>query len=646
MAIKRYRATKDNTITDSYDETLSIRGTGSNMGQADILEIFSIYGQATTSSAELSRALIQFDADQIQTDRTNKIIPAEGSVKFFLKMYNAEHSRTLARNFKIAVHGASGSWEEGRGLDMESYKDITRDGIGSNWMARKGDDTTATATWTFTDKPNEETTITLVDYEGTSVTFEVDNNGNGANTSGATAMDPATNNGAGMATILYSSVNASSLKITATNPSSGKIVLTQDSAGDSGNTTITFSNYSNWNSNTSATLPTAFTSGKYYTAWSSQGGDYYTDTNSSFEQTFLEGTEDLNIDVTTLVEQWLTGGSYGDKDNHGFFLKLANIYEASSSMVKSAGSATLSYYTKKFFARSSEFFFEQPVLEAQWDSATRDNKANFHLSSILASAADNLNTIYLYNYVRGKLTNIPAIGTNAIYVSLFSGSSDDTAPSQVPCHMTADGTYVRSQNLLVATGSHVSTGIYKATMTYSGSSTLENIYAVWSAGGADALASAYNTSTQYHTSSIKVNRFESSNINPNGKYVVSMPNLKNSYSDKLTERFRLYVRNKDWSPNIYTKSQSTPETLIIESASYQITRMVDHKIVIPYGTASSNNNYSLLSYDISGNYFDLDMSMLEGGYTYGVQFAFYEDSVSSYRQQPYLFKIRVEKDEY
>ena len=55
----------------------------------------------------------------------------------------------------------------------------------------------ATATWTFTDKPNETTTITLTDAVGTSVVFEVDNDADGgAGTN--TEMDPATNNAAGM----------------------------------------------------------------------------------------------------------------------------------------------------------------------------------------------------------------------------------------------------------------------------------------------------------------------------------------------------------------------------------------------------------------------------------------------------------------
>ena len=45
MAIKRYFANADNTITNAYEENLTTRGTGSNMGRADILEVFSLYGQ-------------------------------------------------------------------------------------------------------------------------------------------------------------------------------------------------------------------------------------------------------------------------------------------------------------------------------------------------------------------------------------------------------------------------------------------------------------------------------------------------------------------------------------------------------------------------------------------------------------------------
>ena len=44
MAIKRYYASKDNTITNAFEENLKTRATDANMGASDILEVFSIYG--------------------------------------------------------------------------------------------------------------------------------------------------------------------------------------------------------------------------------------------------------------------------------------------------------------------------------------------------------------------------------------------------------------------------------------------------------------------------------------------------------------------------------------------------------------------------------------------------------------------------
>ena len=82
MAIKRYTATLDNTITNAFKDNLTTRGTDANMGASDILEVFSIYGQASTSSAETARALLQFDTDAIQADRDADEIPAAGSVSF------------------------------------------------------------------------------------------------------------------------------------------------------------------------------------------------------------------------------------------------------------------------------------------------------------------------------------------------------------------------------------------------------------------------------------------------------------------------------------------------------------------------------------------------------------------------------------
>ena len=88
MAIKRYFADADNTITNAYKEDLVTRGTGSNMGQNDLVEVFSIYGQESSASSELTRFLIKFPVSTMATDRTNENIPASGSVSFYLKLFN------------------------------------------------------------------------------------------------------------------------------------------------------------------------------------------------------------------------------------------------------------------------------------------------------------------------------------------------------------------------------------------------------------------------------------------------------------------------------------------------------------------------------------------------------------------------------
>ena len=122
-----------------------------------------------------------------------------------------------------------------------------------------------------------------------------------------------------------------------------------------------------------------------------------------------------------------------------------------------------------------------------------------------------------------------------------------------------------------------------------------------------------------------------------------MPNLQDQYRYDETVKLRLYSRERNWSPNIYNvaTNKAIPSTLI-ESASYQIKRSVDDEIVIPYGTGSAY--HTGLSYDISGNYFKLDTSVLEKGYQYEIYYSIYNEDSSTYIEQPYKFKFRVSEE--
>ena len=84
--------------------------------------------------------------------------------------------------------------------------------------------------------------------------------------------------------------------------------------------------------------------------------------------------------------------------------------------------------------------------------------------------------------------------------------------------------------------------------------------------------------------------------------------------------------------------------MTVQSASYRIFRIRDAYEAIPYGTGS--DVHTGLSYDISGNYFDFDMDLLEPGYAYAFKFSFYDPSLKTWSEQNESFKFRVEDYEY
>ncbi len=512
MSIKRYTANADNTIVNAFDTNLSSRATGSNSGQADVVEVYSIWERQQASSSqgsgsqELSRFLMQFPITQISSNRSSGAIPASGSVSFYLRVFESEHSQAIPRDFKLVIQGVSGSWEEGDGVDLTTYKDVTNDEVGSNWMRRSK-----------------------------------------------------------------------------------------------------------------------------AAAWNSVGGDYYA--NPTFTQHFSGGIGDVELNITELVEEWIDGS----KDNHGLGIRLSASYEAYASNSSGANAdgvihnptgAKKSYYTKRFFARGSQYYFKRPVLEARWNSSTKDDRGNFYFSSSLAPGEDNLNTLYFYNYVRGRLRNIPSVGEGHIFVSLYSGSSDNTAPSGSKLTLYTAKTSI--------TGGHHSTGIYTCSvgLTKSSDVTLNTLFDVWHD----------NSNTEFFTGSITTQAYKGAVHTREPTYFINITNLQNSYMRNQNARFNLYIREKNWSPTIYTKAVEAAEHYVIPSASYRIIRTIDNYEAISHNTGS--DFATGLSYDVSGNYFDFDMSLLQSGYEYAFKFAFYDDELLSWQEQNEQFRFRVEKYEH
>lgn len=478
MAIKKYISTKDTTISNAFKVGNETRATGSNMGAADSLEVFALFGQASSSSLEKSRVLVEFPVENILSDRTAGNLPESGSVDFYLNLYNVRHAETLPKNVTLVVQPLSSEWDEGHGKDLDNYTDkgIGSQGLGANWA------------------------------------------------------------------------NARS-----------------SSAGP--------------------------------VAWNTEGGDYHN--NPRFTQTFETGAEDLRINITPLVEEWVAG----TKDNYGLGVFITSSQEDGSSLT--------SYYTKKFSARNSEYFFSRPNIEAVWDSSIKDQRNFFRQSSSIASLADNTNTIFSYNYVRGTLRDA---STNEFFVRFYTSASG-------------------GQEILPSSPSYPITGSWHATGIYSASFAIDTTASVFY----DRWYTTPSGSNPVFTGEICSEDGRPQMVSTGEEWTIKITNLKPKYSRREEPRLRLYTRKRNWSPNIYNSAINQPILNIVEDAYYRVVRLADDLEVIPYGTGSQN--HTRLSYDASGSYFDFDMSMLEEDYAYQFEFAFRDGEVFDEQRQAFKFRI-------
>jgi len=655
MAIKRYKANADNTIVSTYQSNLSTRGTGSNAGQADILEIYSIYGRQSappTASQELSRVLMNFPVSKITSDRSAGNLPGSGSVKFYLRLFSAKSSKTVPRDFKLVVQPVSHSWQEGDGLDLENYSDLTKNGTGSNWInaGNLGDKEVSKVQFVTTTAADlQGKYVTLYDsYRKKYAFWFYDGGGSAPNV----APDEVKVNIEGLSTVAEFSnrfklaVLSSSANITAASASS-PVGTTQTTNKIGGKVTATARDATLTDSEL---IVSTTTSGSGVGPWRNVGGDYLAGGRSgaskkglTFTQRFSSGLGDVEIDITKLVERWAAGTT----KKYGVGVRLSASYEASASkaqvtadsnVIKNYNGAKKSYYTKRFFARGSQYFFKRPCIEARWNSVRKDDRGDFYFSSSVATGRDNLNTLYLYNYVRGRLRNIPSVGTGKLYVSLYSGSKDNTKPFSTPLQMHVPGSKLASsasKTRTAITGGYYKRGIYTASVcvTKSAGKTISTIYDAW-----------YRGSNRFFTGTIAPHVLKPHQSAREPVYYLNITNMKNSYLRSQNARFNLYIRDKYWDPTIYTKANSNPLSTTIMSASYRVIRTMDNLEVIPHNTGS--DFATGLSYDVSGNYFNFDMAILQPGFEYTFKFAFYDPELGSWQEQTEEFNFRVNKNEH
>jgi hypothetical protein len=135
------------------------------------------------------------------------------------------------------------------------------------------------------------------------------------------------------------------------------------------------------------------------TSWSGGNGTYSGTQITLTSQHFEQGNENIEIDVTDIVNGYLTGGT-----NYGLGIAYTQALEETTTTVKQ--------YVG-FFTRHTQTFYE-PHIETIYDCHIKDDRNNFFL--------DKDNKLYLYVNLGGTPTNldaIPGVTINDVNEELF-----------------------------------------------------------------------------------------------------------------------------------------------------------------------------------------------------------------------------------
>lgn len=136
----------------------------------------------------------------------------------------------------------------------------------------------------------------------------------------------------------------------------------------------------------SSTCPSNWFEAKTGELWSGGSGVFSGSTTILGTQFFENGNENIEMDITDIVNGYLTGDT-----NYGLGIAYSDIYESGK---------TIETQYVGFFTRHTQTFYE-PHVETIYDCKIQDDRNDFFL--------DKNNKLYLYSNLRGEPTNLDNI---------------------------------------------------------------------------------------------------------------------------------------------------------------------------------------------------------------------------------------------
>ena len=308
-------------------------------------------------------------------------------------------------------------------------------------------------------------------------------------------------------------------------------------------------------------------------------------------QSFTTGDEDLAMNVTKIVSATLAG----QLTNHGFRLSFSGTQETDAT----------TRFVKRFGTRHSTNPRLRPMIEVGFNDSIQDHHNDFFFDASGSLFLNSSNRAGAANILSGSaLTMIT--GTNSLVVILTSGSN-------------ASGTYFSktitgSQHFI---GSMAVTGVYSASFALGidASGTLKNeIQRAGSATFTEVWGSLDGT-VGFFTGTLVVNALDRSAFdNTPDSLRVMATNLKRAYRQAEKHRIRIVAHDAGFKLRS-TKLPLEAKGITFDRMYYRICDVAMDEAVFDFDTTTDSTR---LSTDSDGMYFDLYMSDLDPGRTYGI----------------------------
>ena len=310
-------------------------------------------------------------------------------------------------------------------------------------------------------------------------------------------------------------------------------------------------------------------------------------------QKFVQGTEDLSVDVTRVVSATVAG----QMPNFGFRVSFSGSDETD----------TKTRFVKRFASRHVSDATLRPRVEVSFDDSLQDNHSNFFF--------DISGSLFLNSFGRSSSANIVSgsaltsiVGTNCLMLKLKSGSySYVTTASQA------------SMGTIDSDGKNFMTGVYSASFaipsndstTVDFGTTLAQMVARTGSITFEEYWYSLDKTVGYHTGSLTIKRTPRYSANfISQEPIIHVTNLNHEYHVTDQPRLRIFGRDIKNEQNSPKKIPISLFPIIFDEVYYRVRDMDSGRIVVNFG---ETDNSTRVSTDSQGMFFDFHMDVLPQG---------------------------------